>query len=63
MARTYVSDISDCLNDIGLLKDMPASVRRMAEFLIAIVEAVTPKCPTIGHNTGVRCRTRGSLPL
>ncbi len=44
MAKTYVSDISDYLNNIGLLKpDMPASVRRMAEFLLAIAEAVTPK--------------------
>ena len=60
MAKTYISDISDYLNDIGLLKpDMPAPINPMAEFLLAIVEAVTPKCPTIGHNTGVRCRKRG----
>ena len=60
MAKTYVSDISDYLNDIGLLKtDVPASVRRMAEFLVAIVDAVTPNCPTYGYNTGVRCRKRG----
>ena len=59
MAKTYISDISHYLNDIGLLKEMPAAVRRMAEFLTAIVDAVTAKCPTIGHNTGVRCRKRG----
>ena len=60
MAKTYVSNISDYLNDIGLLKpDMPTPINRMAEFLVAIVEAVTPKCPTIGHNTGIRCRKRG----
>ena len=60
MAKTYVSDISHYLNDIGLLKpDMPTPINRMAEFLLAIVEAVTPKCPTVGHNTGVPCRKRG----
>ncbi len=60
MAKTYITDISDYLNDIGLLKrDMPAPINRMAEFLLAIVEAVTPKCPTVGHDTGVRCRKRG----
>ncbi len=60
MAKTYITDISDYLNNIGLLKrDMPAPVNRMAEFLLAIIEAVTPKCPTVGHDTGVRCRKRG----
>ncbi len=60
MVKTYVSDISMYLNDIGLLKkDLPTPINRMAEFLVAIVDAVTPKCPTIGHNTGVRCRKRG----
>lgn len=59
MAKTYISNIADYLNDIGLLhSDMPVSVSRMAEFLVAIVDAVTPKCPTSGHNTGVRCRKR-----
>ena len=57
MAKTYVSDISDYLNDIGLLKrDLPAPINRMAEFLLSIVEAVTPKCPALGYNTGIRCR-------
>ncbi len=59
MAKTYVTDISDYLNDIRLLKEKPASIRRMAEFLISIVEAVTPKITTLGHNTGVRCRKPG----
>jgi repressor LexA len=64
VAKTYITDISDYLNDIGLLKrDMPAPVNRMAEFLLAIIEAVTPNCPTVGHNTGVRCRKRGCKGL
>ena len=59
MPKTYVSDIAPYLNDVGELKELPTSVRRMAEFLVAIVDAVTRKCPSIGHNTGVRCRKRG----
>lgn len=59
MAKTYVSEITPYLDDAGDLKEVPASVRRMAEFLFAIVEAVTPKIPALGYNTGVRCRKRG----
>ncbi len=60
MAKTYVSDVLIYLNDIGFLrKDLPTPINRMAAFLLAIVEAVTPKCPTLGHNTGIRCRKRG----
>ncbi len=35
------------------------SAHRMAEFLTAIVKAATPKCPSIGRNTGLRRRKRG----
>jgi hypothetical protein len=60
MAKTYVTDVSDYLNDIGLLKaDMPGPIRSMAEFLLAIVDAVTPKCPSVWHDSGIRCRKRG----
>ncbi len=60
MAKTYVSNVLIYLNDIGFLrKDLPTPINRMAAFLLAIVEAVTPKCPTLGHNTGIRCRKRG----
>ena len=55
MAKTCIIDISDYLNDIGLLKkDLPPSINRMAEFLLAIVEAVAWKCPTIGPRIGIQ---------
>ena len=59
MAKTYTSNLTDFLDNDGQVVDSPASLGKMACFLTAIVEAVTPKCPTIGHNTGVRCRKRG----
>ena len=59
MAKTYTTDISQFLDDAGELKEMPADARRTAEFLVAIVDAVTRKCPTIGHKTGIQCRKRG----
>ena len=59
MPKTYVSDISHYLDDAGELKEMPASVRRMAEFLVAIIDAVTRRFPTIGHDTDTRCRRIG----
>jgi hypothetical protein len=54
MAKAYTTDIKQFLSDAGEL--LPGPARRKAEFLAAIVDAVTPKCPTIGHNTGIRCR-------
>lgn len=59
MSKTRVTDIKDFLDDAGELKEMPAAARRMAEFLVAIVDAVTRKYPTVGHATGLRCRKRG----
>ncbi len=59
MAKTYISNLTDFLDNTGQLADSPASLRRMADFLVAIIDAVTRKCPTIGHNTGIRCRRLG----
>lgn len=56
-----MSDIRDFLDDAGEPVDSPAPLRRMAEFLGAIIDAVTRKYPTVGHNTKVRCCRRGSI--
>ena len=59
MGKSYVSDITHFLDNVGELKEMPASVRRTAKFLTAIVDTETRHYPTIGHSTGIRCRKRG----
>ena len=59
MPKTQVSEIKHFLDNTGQLVDSPAPLAKMASFLAAIVDAVTRKCPTIGHNTDVRCRKRG----
>jgi repressor LexA len=59
VAKTHISDITQFLDDTGELKGMPAAASRMADFLVAIVDAVTRKYPTVGHDTGLRCRKRG----
>ena len=41
MAKTYVSDIAHYLDDAGKLKEMPASIRGMATYLVSIIDAVT----------------------
>ena len=47
MAKTYVTDISDYLNDIGLLKpDMPTPIDRMAR---------VPTCHRRGHDAEDSC--------
>ncbi|MGA2257628.1 MAG: MarR family transcriptional regulator [Thermoguttaceae bacterium] len=58
MAKTYVTDIPDFLDDAGELKEMPAAARRMARFLGSITEAVTRVYPTVGHDMGLCCRKR-----
>jgi len=56
MAKTYVTDIKQFLDDAGEVKEMPVEARRTAEFLVSIIDAVTPVYPTIGRDTGLRCR-------
>jgi len=59
MAKTFITDITHFLDDAGELKEMPASVHRMAEFLVAIIDAVTRVYPNVAHDTGISCRKRG----
>ena len=59
MAKTYISNLTDFLDESGQLVDSPTPLAKMASFLASIAAAVTPKTPTLGHNTGVRCRKRG----
>ena len=56
MAKTYTADIKQFLDDAGELLEMPSPAHRKAEFLIAIVDAVTRAYPTVGHDIGLRCR-------
>jgi repressor LexA len=59
MAKAYISDITDFLDNNGQLVDSPASLGKMAAFLVSIVDAVTRVYPTVGHDMGLRCRKRG----
>ena len=45
-----------CGLDAGELLEMPSPAHRKAEFLIAIVDAVTRAYPRVGHDIGLRCR-------
>ncbi len=59
MPKTYISNLRDFLDASELPVASPTSLRRMGEFLASIVNTVTPKWPTYGCYTGVRCRKRG----
>ena len=50
MGKTYVTAITQFLDDAGELKEMPATARRMADFLVSIIDAVTRVYPTVGHD-------------
>jgi hypothetical protein len=61
MGRTYVTDLKHFLTDNqDVVPTMPAPARKMASFLVLIVDAVTTAVPhtTSGIDTGVRCRRR-----
>ena len=59
MAKTYITDIKQFLDQSGEPKEMPSAASRMADFLASIIDAVTRVYPTVGHDTGIRCRKRG----
>ena len=59
MGKTYLTATTQFLDDTGEIAEMPAAARRMASFQVSIIDAVTPVYPTVGHDTGIRCRKRG----
>jgi hypothetical protein len=57
-SKTYVTDISHYLDTSGELTEMPGEARRLASFLVLLIDATTQAMPARGHDTRIRCRTR-----
>lgn len=57
-ARTYVTDIRHYLNAEGELAEMPGAARKLASFLVLLIDAATPAIPAQNSDTRIRCRTR-----
>ena len=55
--KTYVTDIRHFLNENGELTEMPKEARRLASFLVLLIDAATSVPPVRDHDTRIRCRT------
>ncbi len=59
MAKTYVTDITHYLDERGELTDMSAPARKLASFLVLLIDATTAATPARDFDTRIRCRTAG----
>ena len=59
MNQTYVTDITHYLDETGELAEMPAPARKLASFLVLLIDATSQVCPVSNFDTNIRCRTDG----
>ena len=57
MSGTFVTDISHYLDATGELAEMPSPARKLASFLVLLIDATSQACPVSDHDTAIRCRT------
>jgi hypothetical protein len=57
MSKTYVTDITHYLDKNGELAEMPAEARKLASFLVLLIDATTQAIPAWNYDTRIRCRT------
>ena len=57
--KTYVTDIRHFLTKSGELIDSPSPARKLASFLVLIVDSSTQSIPAENFDTSIRCRTKG----
>ena len=56
MSGTYVTDITHYLDDTGELAEMPGPARKLASFLVLLIDEATQAVPADDYNTRIRCR-------
>ncbi len=62
MSGTYVTNITHFLDEQGEMPaDLPGPARKMASFLVLLIDAVSQKVPAEDCDTRIRCRQRGCL--
>lgn len=59
MSGTYVTDITHYLDETGELAKMPGPARKLASFLVLLIDAITQAFPAVDYDTNIRCRTDG----
>ena len=56
MSGTYVTDVTHYLNEAGELADMPSPARKLASFLILLIDETTQAVPAEDYDIHIRCR-------
>jgi len=62
--RDIVTDITHYLDETGELAEMPEAARKLASFLVLVIDATTQAFPAEDCDTRIRCRTnacKGSI--
>ena len=60
MSETYITDITHYLDDQGeLVSTMPGPARKLASFLVLVIDSVSQDIPVDGHDTRIRCLQHG----
>jgi predicted RNA-binding Zn-ribbon protein involved in translation (DUF1610 family) len=57
MKQTYVTDITHYLDETGELAEMPGPARKLASFLVLLIDATSQVGPVSDFDTKIRCRT------
>jgi len=58
MNETYVTDITHYLNEKGELTDMPSPAKKLASFLVLVIDSTTSVGSINYDDTGIRCRSK-----
>jgi len=60
MTDTYVTDITHYLDEYGnLAEEMPGPARKLASFLVLIIDTTSFKCSQEFADTDIPCRKKG----
>jgi len=59
MSETYVTDITHYLDERGELANMPSPAKKLASFLVLLIDSTTSVGSANYDDTGIRCRTKG----
>lgn len=57
MSKTYITDITHYLDNHDELAEMPGEARKLASFLVLLIDVTTQALPAHEYDTRIRCRT------
>jgi len=64
MTDTYITNITHYLDGQGnLVKKMPGPARKLASFLVLIIDTITPHCSEVFTDTEIPCRKKGCFGM